>query len=193
VVLLVTACTYDSAGRRVRTGDIRFDERSITGRVVLTLQDDGTWSHLYVQQGDEIRSVVGLDGLIKASGWVDIERRPDGLVYEPSWPISNIWTFVTEDGQPIPRNLEVPLYLVAQLGLVGARVDIHTPGSEQAGVEVKPDCWLILFELQGRQVAGWATRKGAVCPEPRYPPGAPTRLAAVRNEVWESQYRPQPY
>jgi hypothetical protein len=95
---------------------------------------NGTWSNWCVQQGDETRPVHGGgSGLIPGSGWVDIERRPDGLVYEPSWPISNIWTFVTEDGQSIPRNLETPLYLVSQLGLPGARVDIRTPNSEQAG------------------------------------------------------------
>ena len=166
MITLASACAHDSDGRRVRTTSIRFDERSITGpNVTLTREDDGTWSHLYVQEGDEIRTVGPLEGLlIRPWGWVDIDRRPDGLVYEPSWPVSNIWTFVTEDGQPIPRNLEVPLYLVAQLGLAGARVDIHTSGSEQAGVELKPDCWLILFELQGRQVAGWAVRKGRSAP-----------------------------
>jgi len=197
VVLFATGCTHDSAGRRIRTGDIRFNERSISGpNIELTLVPNGTWSNLYVQQGVEIRPVQGFggSGLIPPSGWVDIERRADGLVYEPSWPISNIWTFVTEDGQPIPRSLEAPLYLASQLGLPGARVDIRTPYSEQAGVELKPDCWLILFELQGRQVAAWAVRKGAVCPEPRYPGrDALDRLVAVRNEVWESPYHPQPY
>jgi len=61
------------------------------------------------------------------------------------------------------------------------------------GVELKPDCALVLFELQGRQVAGWAARKGAVYPEPRYPGrDALARLVAVRNEVWESPYRASP-
>jgi hypothetical protein len=57
-------------------------------------------------------------------------------------------------------------------------------------VELKPDCALVLFELQGRQVAGWAARKGSVCPEPRYPGrDALARLVADRDEVWESPYR----
>ena len=57
VVLLVAGCAHDSSGRRVRSGDIRFDERSITGpNVELTLVPDGTWSNWYVQQGDEIRA-----------------------------------------------------------------------------------------------------------------------------------------
>jgi hypothetical protein len=46
-VLLATAWTHDSSGRWVRRGDIRFDERSITGpNVTLTLEDDGSWSHV---------------------------------------------------------------------------------------------------------------------------------------------------
>lgn len=101
--------------------------------------------------------------------------------------------FVTEDGQPIPRDLEVPLDLTARRGLSGAWVDLHVPGSELAGVELKPDCALVLFELQGRQVSGWAARKGAVCPEPRYPGcDALARLVADRNEIWESPYRADP-
>jgi hypothetical protein len=51
-------------------------------------------------------------------------------------------------------------------------------------VEVKPDCALVLFELQGRQVAGWVVRNGAVCPEPRHPgKDALAKLVAVWNEV----------
>ena len=42
-------------------------------------------------------------------------------------------------------------------------------------------------------VIAWVARKGAVCPEPRYPGSdAMARLVAVRNEVWESPYRPSP-
>ena len=82
---------------------------------------------------------------------------------------------------------------IARLGLSGAWVDLHVPGSEEAGVELKPDCALVLFAIQGRQVAGWAARKGAVCPEPRYPGrDALARLVAVRNEVWESPYMASP-
>ena len=133
-VLLVTACTHDSAGRWVRRGDIRFDERSITGpNVTLKLEDDGTWSHFYFQQGDEIRSVGGFEGLIRSSGWVEIERRPDGLYYEPSWPISNIWTFVTEDGQPLPatsrsRSTSWPSSAWWERGSTSTLPDRSTPG-----------------------------------------------------------------
>lgn len=201
-VLVGSGCAHDAEGHRLRSSTVRFDERSVSGpSIFYTLEEDGTWAGMsgdrYALEGSEIRKVgAGFDhtgALIRPSGWVDIERRPDGIVYEPSWPISTIWTFVTEDGQPIPRNLEVPLYLTAQLGLSGAWVNLHVPGSELAGVELKPDCAVVLFELQGRQVAGWATRKGAVCPEPRYPGrDALARLVAVRNEVWESPYRAAP-
>ena len=202
VVLLAIGCAHTADGHRVRASTVRFDERSISGpNISYTLEVDGTWAGMggdrYALEGSEIRKVgAGFDhtgALIRPSGWVDIERRPDGLVYEPSWPTSTIWTFLTEDGQPIPRNLEVPLYLTARLGLSGAWVDLHVPGSEEAGVELKPDCALVLFAIQGRQVAGWAARKGAVCPEPRYPGrDALARLVAVRNEVWESPYRASP-
>ena len=184
-VLFGSGCAHDAEGHWVRSSTVRFDERSVSGpNISYTLEVDGTWAGMggdrYALDGSEIRKVgAGFDrtgALIRPSGWVDIERRPDGLVYEPSWPASTLWTFVTEDGQPIPRNLEVPLYLTARLG-----------------VELKPDCALVLFELQGRQVAGWATRKGAVCPEPRYPGrDALARLIAVRNENWESPYRASP-
>ena len=201
-VLFGGGCAHDAEGHRVRSSTVRFDERSVSGpNISYTLEEDGTWAGMggdrYALEGSEIRKVgAGFDhtgALIRPSGWVDIERRPDGLVYEPSWPTSTIWTFLTEDGQPIPRNLEVPLYLTARLGLSGAWVDLHVPGSEEAGVELKPDCALVLFAIQGRQVAGWAARKGAVCPEPRYPGrDALARLVAVRNEVWESPYRASP-
>ena len=200
--LLGSACAHDSEGHRVRVSTIRFDDRSVSGpNVFYTLEEDGSWAgkggDRYALDGDDIRKVgAGFDrtgSLIPPAGWVEIDRRPDGLVYTPSWPTSRIWTFVTEDGQPIPRNLEVPLYLTTRLGLAGAWVDLYVPGSEQAGVELKPDCALVLFELQGRQVAGWVVRNGAVCPEPRYPgKDALAKLVAVRNEVWESPYRAAP-
>lgn len=202
VVLLGSACAHDSEGHRVRVSSVRFDDRSVTGPYdVYTLQDDGTWAGnagaRYILDGDDIRKVgAGFDRtghLIPPAGWVEIDRRPDGLVYTPSWGHSRIWTFVTEDGQPIPRNLELPLYLTARIGLSGAWVDLYVPDSEQAGIELKPDCALVLFEMQGRQVAGWVTRTGAVCPEPRYPgKDALAKLVRARNEVWESPYRPVP-
>jgi len=200
--LLAAGCAHDAEGHRVRSSTVRFDDRSVSGPgFSYTLEEDGTWAGMsgdrYVLDEEEIRKVGGgfdhTGALIRPSGWVDVQRRPDGLVYEPSWPTSTIWTFLTEDGQPIPRNLEVPLYLTARLGLSGTWVTLRIPGSELAGVELKPDCGLVLFELQGRQLAGWAARKGAVCPEPRYPGrDALARLVTYRNEVWESPYRANP-
>jgi len=51
----------------------------------------------------------------------------------------------------------------------------------------------VLFDIQGRQVAGWVARQGSVCPAPRYL-GAEVlaRLNGERNEVWESSARPFP-
>jgi hypothetical protein len=198
-VLLASGCAHDAEGHRLRSTSVRFDERSISGPgFVYTLEDDGAWAgsngDRYRLDGDEIRKVgAGFDKtgyLIRPAGWVDVERRPDGLVYTPSWPTSIMWTFVTEDVQPIPRDLEAPLYLTSRIGLEGAIVDFRSPGSEQAGIELKPDCGVVLFDLKGRQVAGWAVRKGSVCPEPRYPgKDALARIIAVRNEVWQSPYR----
>jgi len=47
----------------------------------------------------------------------------------------------------------------------------------------------VLFDLQGRQVAGWAASKGARCPDPYCPEGALQRLVQSRNETWETQLR----
>ena len=104
-----------------------------------------------------------------------------------------MWIFVTEDGDGIPAELQVPLYIAAQLGLGGHWIDLYTPGSEKAGIPLEADCATVLFNLQGRQVAGFVAKQGAVCPEPRYPGrDALSRLIAVRNEVWESPERPAP-
>src|SRR4029453_12219970 len=75
----------------------------------------------------------------------------------------------------------------------GQWIDLFTPGSEQAGIALKADCAVVLFDLQGRQVAGFVSRQGAACSDPRYP-GQQTlaRLVKVRNEVWESPVRPAP-
>ena len=201
-VLVASGCAHDAEGHRVRNTTIRFDERSVSGPGFdNTLEEDGTWATSsgarYRLDGDEIRKVgAGFDGtggLVRPAGWVDVERRPDGLVFTPSWPTSVIWTFVTEDGLPIPRDLEMPLYIAAGFGLEGAIVDLRTPGSEVVGIDLKPDCAVVLFDLKGRLVAGWVTRNGSVCPEPRYPGrDALARLVAVRNEVWESPYRARP-
>jgi hypothetical protein len=192
---------YDNKGRMVRTGPARFDAQSVSAPgTVYTLAADGTWAGIsgdrYELVGDDLRKVGAFGptpSLIRPSGWVTIDRRPDGLMYLPSYPGGRIWTFVTEDGQPIPAELEIPLYLAAQLGLGGQWIDMYTPGSEQAGVPLESDCATVLFDIQGRQVAGFVGRQGAACPDPSYPgKQVLAKLNSVRNEVWESPARPPP-
>ena len=199
VAFLATACAHDSEGRRIRSTTVRFDERSISGLgFSYTLEEDGTWagggSDRYERVGDEIRRVGSFEGgLIRGSGSIAIERRPDGVQYVPSYPGGSIWTFVTADGQPIPEALEVPLYLVSQIGLAGTWIGLHNPESEKAGIPLQPDCATVFFNLGQRKVVGWVARQGTVCPEPNYPgPDSEARVVAARNEVWESQFRPLP-
>lgn len=201
-VFLAAGCAhYDQQGRWVRSGPTRFDAHSVTASsIVYTLEEDGTWAGLggdrYERVGDDLRKVGAFGptpSLIRPSGWVTIDRRPDGLMYLPSYPGGRVWTFVTEDGRPIPADLEVPLYLAARLGLGGQWIDLFTPGSEVAGIPLASDCAVVLFELQGRHVAGFVGSQGAVCPDPRYPgKQALARLISARNEVWESPERPGP-
>lgn len=199
LALVLGGCAaHDAAGRRVRTPNVRFDERSISGvNVSYRMEQDGTWAgpggDRYRRDGDEIVKVgasPSTPSLIRPSGSVRIERRPDGVSYQPSWPGSVAWTFVTEDGKPLPESLEVPLYLLTRIELTGQQVDLRTPHSELAGIPLPPDCGLVLFDLRGRQVAGWAASKGARCPDPYYPEGALQRLVEARNETWETQLRP---
>ena len=192
---------YDQQGRAVRTGPARFDAQSVSAPgVVYTLESDGSWAGMggdrYERVGDDIRKVGAFaptPSLIRPSGWVTVDRRPDGLMFLPSYPGGRIWTFVTEDGQPIPAELEIPLYLAAQLGLGGQWIDLFTPGSEYAGLPLGPDCATVLFDLQGRQVAGFVANQGAACADLQYP-GKKTlaKMISVRNEVWESPERPLP-
>ena len=202
LAFVVAGCAhYDAKGRAVRTGPARFDAHSVTAPgVAYTLQEDGTWAGLegdrYVMVGDDIRKVGAFSptpSLIRASSYVAVDRRPDGVSYTPSYPGGRIWIFITEDGGPLPQDLEVPLYLAAQLGLSGQWISMQVPGSEVAGIPLDPDCATVLFEIQGRQVAGWVERQGAVCPAPRYlGSDVLARLNGERNEVWESSARPFP-
>jgi hypothetical protein len=202
LAFVVAGCAhYDQQGRAVRTGPARFDAKSVTAPgISYTLQEDGAWAGLegdrYERHGDDIRKIGGYSptpSLIRAWGWVAIDERPGGLSYTPSYPGGAVWIFVTEDGDGIPAELQVPLYIAAQLGLGGHWIDLYTPGSEKAGIPLEADCATVLFNLQGRQVAGFIAKQGAVCPEPRYPGrDALSRLIAVRNEVWESPERPAP-
>ena len=192
---------YDRQGRAVRTGAARFDAQSVSSPgLAYTLEGDGTWAGIdgdrYELVGDDIRKVGGFGptpSLVRPSGWVTIDRRPDGFMYLPSYPGGQVWTFVTEDGQPIATELEVPLYLASQLGLGGQWIDVNTPGSEEAGLPLQTDCAVVLFDLQGRQVAGFVASKGAACSAPVYPGKQTlTKMISVRNEIWESPERPFP-
>lgn len=201
LAMVAAGCAHDSEGHWIRTGSTRFDGRSVSAPGgVYTLEDDGTWAGMsgdrYERVGDDLRKVGAFGptpSLIRPSASVRIGHRPDGLTYTPSYFSAPIWTFVTEDGRPIPADLEAPLYLTARLGLSGQWVDLWTPGSERAGIPLDADCGVVLFDLQGRQVAGWVARQGATCPEPRYPGrDALARLVEYRNEVWESPQRSAP-
>jgi hypothetical protein len=196
--VLAGCAHYDNQGRAVRTGAAWFDAKSVSAPgIAYTLEGDGTWAGIsgdrYELVGDDIRKVGAFGptpSLIRPSGWVTIDRRPDGLMYLPSYSGGRIWTFVTEDGKPIPAELEVPLYLAAQLGLGGHWIDMVTPGSEYAGMPLGPDCAVVLFELEGRQVAGFVAGQGAACVDPQYPgKQVLKKMITVRNEVWESPER----
>ena len=203
VAAMSAGCAHDPAGHEVRTGAARFDAHSVTSpKIVLTLESDGTWAQIggnrYELVGDELRMVGGGAGrpgnfpLIRPYAYVRIDQLPNGVRYTPSYD-SATWTFVTEDGKPLPRDLETPLYFAARVGLGGQWVNIWQPAQDDTGPHLDADCGLVLFELQGRQVAGWLVKRGATCPRPRYP-GRETlaRLIYTRNEVWVSPERPAP-
>jgi len=193
LALLVGACAHDAEEPRIRTGNARFNETSVSSpRVTLTLEKDGSWSNLYRRVGDRIERVgYPGPGFIPLHGWVTIEARPNGVTYTPSWLSAPIWTFVTADGNPLPRDLEVPLYFAARLGLGGQWVRLWTGTASNPTEDLVADCGLILFSIKGRHVAGWVGRQGATCPAPVFPP-----LEAVAeltfDEVWSPPYRPLP-
>ena len=199
VASMTAGCAHDSEGHQIREGLARFDATSVgtAGGPVVRLRPDGTWGlgvTQYERVGDQLRAVGGLTALIRGYSYVEIERLPDGVRYTPSSYSAPIWTFVTEDGKPIPADLEVPLYFAACIGLGGQWVNIWEPARDDTGPRLVTDCGVVLFELKdGRQVAGWMAHQGAVCPAPRYP-GRETlaRLIDARNEVWESPQRPPP-
>jgi hypothetical protein len=194
-------CAHDAEGHEVRTGNTRFDAQSVTSpKVTFTLEQDGTWAqdggNRYERVGDELRligSAASKWALIRPYASVKVEHLPGGLRYTPSYFAAPTWTFVTEDGKPLPPDLEVPLYFAARVGLGGQWVNIWQPARDDTGPHLVADCGLVLFELQGRQVAGWVARQGATCPAPRYP-GRETlaRLIYARDEVWVSPERPAP-
>ena len=193
-VLAVAGCAHDTEGHAVRTGNTRFDATSVSAAhgPVITRNSDGTWGASRLERvGDRIQPRFG-----PAFGYwayVEVTQLPNGLRYTPSSYAMKIWTFVTEDGKPIPEDLEIPLYLAANNGMGGTWVNIWEPARDDTGPRPVADCGVVLFELQGRQVAGWVARQGATCPEPRYPGREVlARLIYSRNEVWVSPERPLP-
>lgn len=205
---VAAGCAHDSettAGYRIQTGEARFDAQTVTTTSkasVLTLESDGSWASLegerYERVGDELRNVGGggpsadhtrrAVPLIQPFSSVRIERLPDGLRYTPSYPGSPIWTFVTADGQPLPADIEVPLYLAARIGLGGQYV---APEGKPGAVPVS-GCNVWLFELQNRrQVAAWEHYRDVPCPAP-FHPGADllARLSWERGVVWLSPELP---
>jgi len=193
-VAVMAGCAHDAEGHRIRTGNVRFDAHSVSTQVgtVITLNSDGTWGAFRIQRvGDQIRGDFA--GAAGYYGYVQVDRLPNGVMYSPSSYRGAIWTFVTEDGQPIPADLEIPLYLAARQGLPGQWVSIWRPARDFRGPQLEADCGLVLFEMEGRQVAGWVARQSAECPVPNYP-GRELLAGLIysRNEVWASPLRPLP-
>ncbi|MGZ6079798.1 MAG: hypothetical protein ACXWK4_03225 [Myxococcaceae bacterium] len=193
-VAVMTGCAHDAEGHQIRTGNVRFDAQSVSSPdgTVATLNSDGTWGPYRLHRvGDQIRS----DFAWAAGyyGYVQVDRLPNGVMYTPSSYSAAIWTFVTEDGKPLPADLEIPLYLAARHGLGGQWVSIWSPARDFRGPQLVADCGLVLFEMEGCQVAGWVARQGAQCPVPNYPGRELlARLIYTRNEVWVSPLRPLP-
>ena len=176
---------------RVRTGDLRFDETSLTStQAAIGRSSDGHWRGMshgqpvdVVEDGDVIR-VLG------STAWVKVVRRASGLRYVPSWTDAGAWTFVTEDGAPIARELEIPLFLASRS--IGGQV-VTLMYMTPTGPTVDPDCRLIVFEMDHRRVALWLPRRGARCPSDQFPlEPALTRILAATGDVWESPKRPAP-
>ncbi len=201
VAAIAGCAAHDAQGREVRTGPARFDAQSVTSpKGAYSLASDGTWGGLL---GDRYERVYDA---IPQGRWVQRDAVAHPSFRKRSDRASARWRdvravvllgrgldFVTEDGKPLPENLEVPLYLAARLGLGGQWINVLDP-ADDGGLRVDADCGLVLFDIQGRRVAGWLNRRGAVCPAPKYP-GSETlaHLVQARNEVWESPDRPAPW
>ncbi len=161
----MTGCAHDAEGHQIRTGNVRFDTHSVSTQngYVITLNSDGTWGPSGCG-GSATRSAATSPGLRAYYGYTQVDRLPNGVMYTPSSSRAPIWTFVSEDGRPIPADLEIPLYLAARQGLRGQWVSIWEPARDFRGPQLVAGCRLVLFEMEGRQVAGWVARQGAECP-----------------------------
>jgi hypothetical protein len=122
--------------------------------------------------------------------WID--RNADGVRFTPTSTRAANWRFVTEDGKGIPADLEIPLYIAANLGLGGLWVTYRDPDYLDVVWHLGPDCSVVVFDLQGRRVAGLLERQGGdPCPAPRFPDSQVlARLEQRRSERWASPMRP---
>jgi hypothetical protein len=193
-------CVHGSDGVRERIGDARFDAKSVTTPTEsYHLLSDGSWAGTHgdrymVQEGalQAVAPFATSGPIVGGQTRVWIDREGDGVRFIPTSSRATNWTFVTEDGKAIPRDLEVPLYIAAQLGLGGLWVTYHDPDYLDAVWHLGTDCSVVVFDLQGRRVAGWFERQGGnPCPAPRFPDAQVlARLAQRRNERWASPLRP---
>jgi len=200
LVLGLGACATASDGVRERIGDARFDAKSVTTPTEsYFLLSDGTWAgsrgdRYWVQDGalQAVAPFATSGPIIGGQTRVWIDRADDGVHFTPTSSRAAHWTFVTEDGKGIPRDLEVPLYIAAQLGLGGLWVTFHDPDYLEPLWHLGADCQVVVFDLSGRRVAGWYERQGGdPCPAARFPDGQVlSRLAQRRNERWASPLRP---
>lgn len=200
LALGLVGCATSSDGTRERTGLARFDASSVSSPTAsYSLQSDGTWAGMrgdrYMVKNDEIQAVAPFatsGPIVGGSTKIFIDRDDNGLHFTPTAGQSPNWTFVTEDGGAIPRDLEVPLYIAARLGLGGLWVTYHDPDYREEWWHLGTDCEVVVFDLQGRRVAGWVQRRGGTrCPETRFPDA---RVLAIleqgRREHWVSPNRP---
>jgi hypothetical protein len=168
---------------------LRFDERSVTSPYVsFTRTSDGSWVGLggerYERDDDTLRSVGSgkFDRpIIRSTGYVRIDRLPNGLVYTPSYATVPVWTFVTEDGKPLPEDLEIPLYLAARIHLSGV------------GYRPPDGCTTLILKVQGRNVAArwWFPDEGPGRCRLVFPEGAAEAAGQVSETLVQS-YRPLP-
>ena len=191
---------YGPDGTWERTGDARFDAKSVTTPTdSYNLLTDGTWAgsrgDRYVVRDGALQAVAPFASsgpIIGGQTRVWIDREGDGVRFTPTSSRAEHWTFVTEDGKGIPSDLEVPLYIDANLGLGGLWVTYSDPDYLEATWHLGTDCSVVVFDLNGRRVAGWLERQGGnPCPTPRFPDAQVlARLAQRRNERWASPLRP---
>ena len=200
LVVGLGACATANDGVRERVGDARFDAKSVTTPTdSYFLLSDGTWAgsrgdRYWVQDGalQAVAPFASSGPIVGGQTRVWIDREGDGVSFTPTSSRAEHWTFVTEDGSAIPKDLEVPLYIAANLGLGGLWVTYHDPDYLEALWHLGTDCEVVVFELNGRRVAGWFERQGGnPCPAAKFPDAQVlSRLSQRRNERWASPVRP---